>query len=209
VGLEVNPGLPRSGGAAIQSRLGLAASGVWPRNGSRLFWIVGNGPYPHCHSGRPADLGVAHAEGLRKGTVGGILASPACQSNDLGPLMLIERDWALAFATDWIEAWNAADLERILEHYADCFEMSSPLIRERMGVQSGHLAGKDAIRSYWVIGLSARPPLRFELIDVFSGMDVVAILYRNVTRDRLVIERLRFDENRRVIEAEALHCVSR
>lgn len=121
--------------------------------------------------------------------------------------MLIEHDWALAFAKAWIEAWNASDLELILSHYADDFEMSSPLIRERMEVESGHLRGKEAIRPYWAVGLSAQPPLRFEFIDVFSGMDVVAILYRNVRRNRLVIERLRFDDERRVIEAEALHLV--
>ena len=123
--------------------------------------------------------------------------------------MPIETDWAFAFATDWIEAWNTADLDRILGCYADGFEMSSPLIGERMGVSSGRLRGKDAIRPYWAIGLAARPPLRFELIDVFGGMDVVAILYRNVNRDRRVIERLRFDSERRVIEAEALHCLNR
>jgi hypothetical protein len=121
--------------------------------------------------------------------------------------MRIEPDWALAFATEWIEAWNAADLDRILGHYADGFEMASPLIAERMGVESGRLTGKDAVRPHWTIGLSAAPPLRFELVDVFGGMDVVAILYRNVNRDHLVIERLRFDGDRRIIEAEALHCV--
>jgi len=121
--------------------------------------------------------------------------------------MLIEPEWALAFATAWVEAWNAADLDRILSHYADEFEMGSPLIGERMGVESGRLLGKDAVRPYWAIGVSADPPPRFELIDVFSGIDVVAILYRNVNRNRLVIERLRFDSERRVIEAEALHCI--
>lgn len=123
--------------------------------------------------------------------------------------MLIEKEWARAFAAEWIDAWNAADLDRILAHYADGFEMSSPFIRERLGVESGRLSRKEQIRSYWLKSLSATPPLRFELMDVFSGMDVIAILYRNVTRDRVVIERLRFDQKGQVFEAEALHCISR
>jgi ketosteroid isomerase-like protein len=119
--------------------------------------------------------------------------------------MLIEQDWAVSFAKEWIEAWNAADLDRILRHYSDDFEMSSPLIKERMGVESSRLRGKDAIRPYWAQGLAARPPLRFELLDVLSGIDVVAIYYRSTTRGRVVIERLKFDQQRRVIEAEALY----
>lgn len=123
--------------------------------------------------------------------------------------MLIEKEWAHAFAAEWIDAWNAADIDRILAHYTDDFEMSSPFILERLGVGSGRLSGKEQIRSYWLKSLSATPSLRFDLMDVFSGMDVIAILYRNITRDRVVIERLRFDENGRVFEAEALHCVAR
>ena len=32
------------------------------------------------------------------------------------------------WAKEWIEAWNAHDADRVLSHYADDFEMSSPYI---------------------------------------------------------------------------------
>jgi ketosteroid isomerase-like protein len=70
---------------------------------------------------------------------------------------VIEIEWAREFAQEWVAAWNDGDLERILDHYADDFEMISPLIVERMGVASGTLKGKDAIRPYWSQGLAARP----------------------------------------------------
>lgn len=35
------------------------------------------------------------------------------------------------FAAEWIEAWNAHDIDRILSHYTDDFEMNSPLIAIR------------------------------------------------------------------------------
>ena len=38
---------------------------------------------------------------------------------------MIDPEWALAFAADWIESWNAHDMNRILSHYTDDFEMSS------------------------------------------------------------------------------------
>ena len=65
----------------------------------------------------------------------------------------MQIEWAREFAREWIAAWNDGDLERILAHYADDFEITCPLIVERMGVASGMLKGKNAIRPYW----SARP----------------------------------------------------
>ena len=47
---------------------------------------------------------------------------------------MTDPNWARRFAEEWIAAWNAHDLERILPHYSDDFEMHSPLIVERMGV---------------------------------------------------------------------------
>jgi len=119
--------------------------------------------------------------------------------------MFTDHDQAAAFAHEWIDAWNAGDLERILSHYADDFEMSSPVIRERMGVESGVLKGKDAVRPYWSVGLAAQPPLRFELVDVVVGVDAVAIYYRNLSRGRQVVEHLRFGDDGLVRQAQALY----
>lgn len=92
---------------------------------------------------------------------------------------MIDHEFALAFARDWIEAWNAHDLERILAHYCDDFEMSSPLIVERGFEPSGVLKGKAAIRPYWQRGLAAHPPLRFELDFVTCGVSSLTLVYRN------------------------------
>ena len=120
-------------------------------------------------------------------------------------MLPIDRAWAEAFARDWVNAWNAHDIERIFSHYSDDFEMTSPLIVERMGVPSGRLKGKNAIRPYWVSGLSMSPSLRFELLNVMMGVNSLAILYRSVTARRLVIERFEFDDNRRAVRGEALY----
>jgi SnoaL-like domain len=72
--------------------------------------------------------------------------------------------------------WNAHDLDRILSHYVEDLEMSSPLIIERKIDPSGVLRGKAAIREYWAIGLTAVPPIQFELIDVHVGVNSIGIL---------------------------------
>jgi ketosteroid isomerase-like protein len=41
---------------------------------------------------------------------------------------MIDQHFAEHFASEWIAAWNAHDLTRVLSHYADDFEMSSALV---------------------------------------------------------------------------------
>jgi SnoaL-like domain len=117
---------------------------------------------------------------------------------------LIEQSWANEFAKEWIAAWNSHDLDRILSHYVDDFEMSSPLIIERKMDPGGVLRGKAAIRGYWALGLAAVPPLRFELIDVHVGISTIGILYRSIGRRR-VIELLTFNEDKEVIRGSGLY----
>lgn len=83
--------------------------------------------------------------------------------------------------------------------------MASPMIVERMGVLSGRLRGKAAIRRYWSQGLASMPNLRFELSGVMVGVNSVAILYRSVTAARAVIELFEFDESLLVVRAQALY----
>ena len=59
---------------------------------------------------------------------------------------MIEKGFAEKFALDWIESWNSHDLDRILSHYSDQFEMSSPKIIQIAGEPSGTLKGKRAGR---------------------------------------------------------------
>jgi hypothetical protein len=104
---------------------------------------------------------------------------------------MLDRAWALAFAREWVEAWNSHDLERILSHYVDDFEMSSPLIVERLG-REGVIRGKREAADYWRPSMRLDPPLHFELLDVLVGVDQLTIYYRSVGR-RIVAETLTFD----------------
>lgn len=111
---------------------------------------------------------------------------------------MLDADWAKAFAHDWIDAWNSRDMDRILFHYSDDFEMSSPLIVQRLEVPNGTLKGKQAVRAYWEPSLASDPPLKFELIDLLVGIDSITLYYRSVGR-RIVAETLLFDDDRRAI----------
>ena len=91
---------------------------------------------------------------------------------------MITREFADHFAAEWIAAWNSHDLDRILSHYAEDFEMSSPYIAQIAGEPSGVLKGKAAIGAYWRAALQRMPDLRFEHVSTLVGAGSVTICYR-------------------------------
>jgi hypothetical protein len=114
---------------------------------------------------------------------------------------MIDRAFAEHFATDWIASWNSHDLDRILSHYADDFEMSSPLIPQIAGEASGRLKGKTAIRAYWGKALALVPDLRLELVSILTGVDSITLHYKGARG--MAAEVFHFGPDRRVIRAFA------
>lgn len=109
---------------------------------------------------------------------------------------------ARAFAEEWIAAWNAHDLDRIVAHYAPEIVFLSPQAEKRTG--NGRVAGIPALRAYWGPALSAQSELKFELIDVLTGFDCVTILYRN-HRGQTVAETCEFDLGHKVVRSFACY----
>ena len=113
----------------------------------------------------------------------------------------MDKGFANDFAHEWVEAWNSHDLDRIMSHYAEGFEMSSPVIRQIAGENSGKLTGKNAVRAYWEKALSMMPTLHFELIKAFAGVDSVVVHYKG--HRGLAAETFFFDSEGKVISAYA------
>ena len=84
---------------------------------------------------------------------------------------------AQRFADDWYAAWNAHDLERILSHYADDIEMSSPLVSALTGTDEATIVGKEALRAYFAAGLEKYPTLSFEPLELFIGVSSLVLRY--------------------------------
>lgn len=114
----------------------------------------------------------------------------------------MDREFAEHFALEWIAAWNARDLDRILTHYTDDFEMASPVIRRLGHAADGRLRGKAAVGTYWRAALDANPALRFELVATLTGADSLTLLYRGAT-GQMVAEVMRFDAGGKVRAASA------
>ena len=112
---------------------------------------------------------------------------------------------AQAFAEEWVAAWNAHDLERILGHYHDDFEIITPMIKMSLGVNTGSLVGKAAIADYWRTALEKMPDLHFELLDVCTGVNSIAVYYKSVL-DKLAIEVMEFDGAGKVERVVVHYC---
>lgn len=79
-------------------------------------------------------------------------------------------------ARDWVAAWNARDLDRVMAHYAHGVEVCSPLVVDRLGRADGILRGKDELRAYFARGMS-NPALEFTLVDVRLGVNAMCKFY--------------------------------
>ena len=119
----------------------------------------------------------------------------------------VEQDFARAFASNWIDAWNRRDLDAVLAHYSDDFEFSSPVIIDVAGEPSGTLQGKPAIREYWTKALARLPDLHFELNEVLTGIDTITLYYRGPRGASA--ETFHFDRDGKVDRALACYAPAR
>lgn len=91
---------------------------------------------------------------------------------------MIDKKFAEYFAKDWIDSWNSHDLEGILSHYSDQFEMSSPAIVQVARESSGMLRGRESVGAYWAKALQLVPDLRFELLSILTGVNSITLYYK-------------------------------
>jgi hypothetical protein len=105
------------------------------------------------------------------------------------------------FERDWIETWNAHDLDRILAHYRHDVRFVSPFAA-RAGAPHGELRGRRALRDYFERALATYPTLHFEPIAALGGIGSVALYYRSV-EDRRAIEVMELDARGQVHRATA------
>jgi ketosteroid isomerase-like protein len=85
---------------------------------------------------------------------------------------------ALRFAEEWVAGWNSHDLDRIMAWYADDVVFRSPLAARIVPGSDGVVRGREALRAYWAEGLRRSPGLRFEVVEVYAGLDTVVIAFR-------------------------------
>ena len=109
-----------------------------------------------------------------------------------------------ALGRDWVDAWNARDLERVLTMYSEDVEMTSDRIPPLGFGAGGTVHGKDSLRAYWSKALTLVPDLCFTLIDTYVSPDSVVVFYQNERGDR-ICEYLRLDAAGKIRQGSANH----
>lgn len=102
-----------------------------------------------------------------------------------------------AHAREWLSAWNAHDLERIMTHYADDVELISPIVIKLTGQSDGSVHGKTALRDYFARGLQAYPALQFDFVRLYPGVRSCVLEYHSINGMRTA-ELMEFDEQGKV-----------
>lgn len=112
------------------------------------------------------------------------------------------KEQAETLMQSWVAAWNAHDLPRVLSHYTDDFEMTSPYIVQLTGEVSGTLRGKAAVGAYWQKALERSPELHFEPMHVLHSPSSVTLIYRS-NRSGLAAEVFFVSDDDKIFKAVA------
>jgi hypothetical protein len=108
------------------------------------------------------------------------------------------------YADQWVRAWNAHDIEAVLDHFSDDVLFTSPVAARVVPESEGVVRGKAALRNYWTAALAKVPDLQFEVVGVYRGESTLVINYRN-HRGELVNEVLMFDADGLVREGHGTY----
>jgi len=114
----------------------------------------------------------------------------------------LTQEFADAFAAEWIEAWNAQNLERILRHYAQDVVFTSPFVSRFLGRNDNTVRGAAVLRIYFGRALNSYPDLRFLSQRVYLGAQSVVIEYQSVL-NLMATEVMEFNDVGRVCRALA------
>jgi hypothetical protein len=85
----------------------------------------------------------------------------------------MNKEQALKFSEERIHAWNSHDLNQLLSHYDDEFEILSLAIVKLTGEPSGVLKTKSAVGNYWLGALEKVLYLKFTLLHTLPAKIVL------------------------------------
>ena len=111
------------------------------------------------------------------------------------------KEFATAFARDWIDAWNAHDIEKILAHYSEDFMIETPMALKLYTQSHGTVVGKSDVRKYWTMGLERNPNLKFELLDLLIGVNSIGLYLFNTSSNKKSVELMSFNNENKVNKA--------
>jgi hypothetical protein len=91
---------------------------------------------------------------------------------------MIPLDFAHALASDWVDAWNQRDVDRVLTYYTDDVVFDSPTVVTRWNIPDGKLRGKEKLREHFIKALETNgPAFKITLVQALTGVSSMTIHY--------------------------------
>jgi hypothetical protein len=89
-------------------------------------------------------------------------------------------------ADRWLAAWNAHDLDRIMDCYAEEVDFVAPTVVARWQRSDGRLRGAAELRRHFERGLELAPELQFSEETLMTTPGGYALLYRRENENRVL-----------------------
>ncbi len=112
---------------------------------------------------------------------------------------VVSREQAELIAQHWLQAFNARRPDQVVEHFTEDVTATSPAILRLRPDSGGTLRGRNNLRDFYEDGMAIVADLHFELVEVLTGIDQLAIIYRNRSQT-LVAETLKVRADGQVSE---------
>lgn len=115
---------------------------------------------------------------------------------------MINKDFAINFTREWIDSWNSHDIAKIMNHYNDSIEFTSPFIIELNNDPNGKISNKKDLEDYFSKALNKFPDLHFELLNIFISVNSLIVHYKTV-KNMIAAEYFQFDTSGKIIKVDA------
>lgn len=110
-------------------------------------------------------------------------------------------------ASSWLLAFNAKNLDALLELYADDAVHTSPKLRDRQPETKGEIRGKQAMRAWWQDAFERLPELLYEPLALTASNDRVFMEYlrHHPGEPSLRVAEVLIIQNRLITESRVYH----
>jgi hypothetical protein len=121
--------------------------------------------------------------------------------------MEMDYNSMMAFAEQWIAAWNRRDVEAVLERFSDEAQFVSPVAHDFVG--RSVLQNKKELADYWRAALGRISTLEFDLDHAAwddRRRELIVVYEVNLNGERKrACEIMQFDTSGRQLRGEALY----
>jgi hypothetical protein len=115
---------------------------------------------------------------------------------------MISKEFATNFIEEWINSWNSHDIDKIMIHYSDSIDFTSPFIIQLNNDPNGKISNKNDLKDYFIRALNKFPHLHFDLLNIFLSVNSLIIHYKSVN-NKIAAEYFQFDDHGKIIKVNA------